>query len=316
MCRHLATVGNVTFKEADIPRGRALILDKVRMDKENLKNQDYIDTMYKCALSASCRYHCVSHYDETGLVLAVRQDIVESGLAPEKVKALAAELKKAAFTVEGEGNILYYIDPYSENADAFTRLAGKCKIIKGGDIGKALKVLGFVKEAAEVAAKFKAAVKASGCKTVVTSCPASYDALKNDFPINDIKVMHSSEYLLKQGLKPENSGKAYYLDSDFLKNYNDNMSAPRELLESLGYELRAFGANSEESYGVGEGAVVYDKLNPKLAEKLCHRILELTDNPEDDVLITASPYTKYALNKYTPKLKVLSLEQAVTKGDF
>ena len=304
MCRHLATLSNATFKEADTPRGRALILDKVRMDKEHLKNPDYINTIYEAPLSAACRYHCVSHYDEAGLLLAARQDIVDAGLAPEKVKKLAAELEKAEFKVEGNGDVLYYLDPYSEKSDLYK----DCKIISGGDTGKALEVLGFADKSAAIFAKFKTNVEESGCKTLVTSCPASYNMLKDK--LDSIKVMHSSEYLLAQEL-PKASAKAYYLDSDFLKNYNDDLSAPRELLEKCGYELVNFGTNPEESYAVGEGAVVYDKLNPELAKKLCGKIVELADDPTEDLLITASPYTKYALKKYAPQLKVLLLEEAV-----
>jgi Fe-S oxidoreductase len=101
------------------------------------------------------------------------------------------------------------------------------------------------------------------------------------------------------------------LDSDFLKNYNGNLSAPRELLKSLGVELIPFGTNSEESYALGEGGVIYDKINPELCERLCRRVYDLTDNPRKDVLITASPYTKFVLKKYQPDLTVLSIEEAV-----
>lgn len=320
MCRHLAAVGNVTFKEADTPRGRALLMDKVRMNVENLKNPDYIKTIYDAELSASCRYHCVNHYDETGLLLAARQDIVENGSAPENAKCLAGELKKADFKVDGKGDVLYYIDDYTKNhqpeiAGAFMKLAGNCKTISGGDCGKALKVSGFIKDAVKVAEKFKKAVKESGCSTIVTSCPASYDALKNDFPINGIKVLHSSEYLLKLGVsKSSKSIKAYYLDSDYLKNYNDNLKAPRELLKAAGYEITMFGTNPEESYSAGEGAVVYDRIASELMKKLSGRIYELTDNQEKDLLITASPFTKFALKKFNAKINVISIEEAVLEA--
>ncbi len=306
MCRHLSTVGNVTFKEADTPRGRALILDKVRMDPSELTNPDYIDTLYAASLSAACRFHCVSHYDEVGLLLAARRDIVDAGLAPSQVKELADELKTVDFTVEGEGKVLYYVDPNSENTDAF---AGY-KTIQGGDLGKALHVLGFAKEAEAIAAKFKDKVLASGCDVLVTSCPASYDFLKNDSPLDGVDVLHSSEYLLSKEAKATDSRNAYYLDSDFLKNYNDNMPAPRELLKSLGFELTPFGTNQEESYSVSEGSVVGDKLNPELCERLCQRVYELADDLENDLFITASPYTKRMLKTYNSKINVLSIEEA------
>jgi hypothetical protein len=303
MCRHLSTLANVSFKESDTPRGRALICDKIRMNKSYMENPDYIETIYEGTLSAACRYHCVTHYDEAGLQLAIRQDIVEAGLAPANVKALAAELQNVDFKVEGAGEVLYYVDSYSDKSAA----PKDCKVISGGDTGKALEVLGFAKEAEAVFTKFKTAVAGSGCKTLVTSCPASYDMLKGK--LDNVEVMHISEYL-----KPKaGSGKVYYLDSDFLKNYCD-LTAPRELLQKCGYELVQFGTNPEESYAVGEGAVVYDKLKPKLAEKLCARIVELADDAANDLLITASPYTKAVLNKYAPELTVLSLEEAVNGG--
>ncbi|MDD5597304.1 MAG: hypothetical protein PHV82_05130, partial [Victivallaceae bacterium] len=228
----------------------------------------------------------------------------ESGLAPEKVKELAAELAQAEFKVEGTGTVLYYLTPYSKNADAFP----ECKVISGGDTGKALDVLGFKAESEKVLAKFKSAVENSGCKILLTSCPASYEMLKDK--LDNIKVMHSSEYLLARKL-PKTNTVAYYLDSDYLKNYCGNPAMSRELLEKCGYTLRPFGTNPEESYAAGEGAVVYDRLNPELTEKLCRRIAELTADPAGDLLITASPYTKYVLNKYAPQLKVISIEEAV-----
>ena len=303
MCRHLSAVGNVTFRESDTPRGRALMAGKMLQDIK-LLHPDYVDAFYRAELSAANRFHCVSHYDEVGLILAARRDIVEAGLAPENVKTLAIELQKVDFKVEGSGDTLYYVDIYSDEANA----PKGCKTISGGDTGKALEVLGFVKEAEAVWIKFQAAVKASGCQTVVTSCPASYDMLKKR--LDGVKVLHSSEFIAG---KP-GSGSVYYLDSDYLKNYHDNMAAPRNLLKTLGYELKPFGTNCEESYSAGEGAVIYDKLNPELTAKLCVHIAELADNPDIDILVTASPYTRFALKKYAPRLKVLLLDEIAIRG--
>lgn len=303
MCRHLSAVGNVTFRESDTPRGRALLTAKMQQNLKEL-HPDFVDAFYRAELSAANRFHCVSHYDEAGLILAARRDIVEAGLVPEEVKKLVAKLTKVSFKVEGSGDVLYYVDPYGSKANA----PKECKIISGGDTGKALEVLGFTKEADAVFAKFQAAVKASGCKTVVTSCPASYDMMKKR--LKGAKVLHSSEFIKgKRG-----SGAVYYLDSDYLKNYQEKMTAPRDLLSRLGYTVKPFGTNNEESYSAGEGAVVYDLLNPEIAARLCERIVELTDDPARDILVTASPYTKTVLNKYAPQLKVMLLDDVAVKG--
>ena len=90
MCRHLSAIGNVTFTEADTPRVRASMIYGVTMYPERLANADLISTMYRSDLSGCCRRNCVNHYDEVGITLAYRADLVEAGGAPENLKAIAA----------------------------------------------------------------------------------------------------------------------------------------------------------------------------------------------------------------------------------
>ena len=46
MCRHLSAVGNVTFRESDTPRGRALLTGKMLQEMKNF-HPDYVDTFYE-----------------------------------------------------------------------------------------------------------------------------------------------------------------------------------------------------------------------------------------------------------------------------
>ncbi len=303
MCRHLSAVGNVTFRESDTPRGRALIAGKMQQSMDTLE-QDYIDAIFKSEISASCRFHCVSHFDEAGLVIAAREDIVAAGKAPEPVKVVAEQLKNVSFSVEGSGDTLYYVDSYSDKKSA----PAGCKTISGGDTGRALQVLGYTADSEAVFAQFANAVKSSGCVKLVTSCPASFYFLKEN--LNGVEVMHASAFLSSK----KGSGEVYYLESDYLKNYCAEFVSPAESLTKLGYSLKPFGTNPEESYTAGEGAVVYDRLYPEVAEKMCKHISELADNPTSDVLVTASPYTKAVLNKYAPELTVKLLDEILVKG--
>ena len=304
MCRHLDPVGNVTFREADTPRGRALICDRIRMDATNLSNGDYIDTLYRSALSAANRFHCVSSYDETGLVLAARRDIVEAGLAPAAVTDLAKVLEKATFSVKGKGRVLYF--------GTAPELYKGCAVLAGGDPGKALAVLGFEAASKKVFARFKKAVAASGCKTLVVAEPSAFEFLRGTLP--GVKVLHSAEYLLEQGVKKARAHKAVYLESDFLKNYCGNPSAPRDLLAQAGYTLVPFGTNTEESYAVGEGAVVYDTLYPALAERLCQRVYALAQGLGNVLFITASATVRDTLKKYNPAFNIVTLEEAAARS--
>lgn len=303
MCRHLDPVGNVTFQEADTPRGRALILDRVRMDPENLRNPDFIETIYRSALSGANRTHCVSHYDEVGLVLAARRDIVDAGLAPERVKTLAEKLRKTDFSVTGEGSKLYF-GPHPE-------LYPGCRTISGGDPGKALEVLGFAAESREVLDRFRNAVATAQSRTLVVAEPSAYDFLRNQ--LDGISVLHGSEVLLSSEAASEPVRQAFYLESDFLRNYASHFDAPSQLLTKCGYQILPLGTNNEESYAAGEGAVVLDMLHPELSAKLCARVSELAGASPAALFITPSSYVKTTLKKSNPQIRILTLEEAVAE---
>lgn len=335
MCRHLSGVGNVTFREADTPRIRTAMVYGVQLDNSKLANADFIDTVYSSDLSAACRYHCVNHFDENGIMLAARRDIVESGLVPDDVNAIAKKLvaENPAPKISGAGDVLYYIDAdtaaVASEARAFDKIAKKAGIkyraAKGGNTGKALYVLGFAEAAKLSAEAFAEAVNKSGVKTVVVSSPAAYDALANDFKSWGIKlsakVVHASEFIASLRLKfSKKPGRLCYLESDFLKNYNGNLKFPRMLLgqlkaesaEGFATDLTAektpfmFGTNNEESYTCGEGAVVFAQLRPEIVKKMAKYVEARADR--DCRIAVASPYTKAQLDKNT-KLKVSTLTE-------
>jgi Fe-S oxidoreductase len=333
MCRHLSPIGNVTFRESDTPRGRALLLDKVVADPSLLDVPEFAAVIYDADLSAACRYHCVSHYDEVGLILAARRCIVESGRPPAEVVALAKEIGDGAITTRGDGpsEVVYYVDQHtalhhpeiSAAMESVLTTAGlSYRIVSGADSGKALKVLGYWDEARKLAAKMADALTVPSARTILVSCPAAYDAFVNDYPLfgtplgEGVEILHSSELILrlvKEGRLKGNAPpgmKVFPLASDYLKNYNNGNGTVEAALAAMGVEIAAFGTNKEESYTAGEGAVVLDRLNPGLVEKLCRYILARIDDPAKDVLLTVSPYTKYALLKYGGKgIRITTVEE-------
>ena len=315
MCRHLSAIGNVAFTEADTPRVRASMIYGVTMFPERLTNEDLIKTMYRSDLSGCCRRNCVNHYDEVGLTLAYRADLVEAGFAPEYIKVIAEELKNSdQWSVSGSGKVAYIADRYSVEsgaAAAFAKLANGFQTVAGGACGKGLWVLGFRDDAKVLAEKFLKVLKETQAETIVVSHTGIYDFLVNTIGemglTLDAKVMHTSEYLADvRGAKA--IGDVYYLESDYLRNYNDDYPYPKELLAANGANLRQFGTNNEESYSCAEGALVLDKIEPELVRKLAEYIEARADNPEMDIIVTASPYTKIQLRKYT-SLNVMTIEE-------
>ncbi len=321
MCRHLSTIGQVRCTEVDTPRIRAAMLYGLKTGTNSFDDSDFVDALYRQELSACCTHHCVNHYDENGLALAARADVVEAGKAPEAVKKLAAKLAKSSeWKAEGKGDLAWFLDETTAADKAVVAAAKKLfsaakaapKTITGGSIGKALKVLGFLPEAKAAAEKFAAFLKAEGVKTLVVSNPAAFDALTKDYPEFGVKlpckVYCISGYLLQAKVKfAKKAGEVYYLADDFMRNY-DACECPEKLLKELKAVNKPFGTNDEESYCCGEGAIVLDKLDPKLVKALAEYVAARADNPKKDKIVVLSAYTKKCLAKYG-KLNVVTMEE-------
>ena len=321
MCRHLSAIGNVRFTEVDTPRIRAAMIYGLRTGTNSFDDEDFVDALYRQDLSACCVHHCVNHYDENGLALAARADVVEAGKAPEAVKKLAAKLiSSSSWKTEGKGEIAWFLDNTTAADKAVVAAAKKLfvaakvspKIITGGCIGKALKVLGYLPEAKAAAEKFAAFLETEGVKTLVVSNPAAFDALKKDYPEFGVKlpckVFCFGGFLNQAKVKfAKKAGEIYYLADDFMRNY-DACTCPETLLKTLKAVNKPFGTNDEETYCCGEGAVVLDRLHPELVKALAEYVAARADDPKKDKIVVLSAFTKRALVKYG-KLNVVTLEE-------
>ena len=321
MCRHLSAIGNVRFTEVDTPRIRAAMLYGLRTGTNSFDDEDFVDALYRQDLSACCVHHCVNHYDENGLALAARADVVEAGKAPEAVKKLAAKfVKSVGWKAEGSGDVAWFLDETTAADKAVVAATKKLfaaakvspKIITGGSIGKALKVLGFLPEAKAAAEQFAAFLKAEGVKTLFVSNPAAVNALKQDYPEFGVKlpcdVKCTAALVVQYKVKfAKAAGEVYALADDFLRNYI-GCGCMDKLLAAVKAVNKPFGTNDEETYCCGEGAIVLDKLHPELVKKLAEYVAARADDPKKDKIVVASAYTKRVLVKYG-KLNVVTLEE-------
>jgi Fe-S oxidoreductase len=311
----------VRFTEVDTSRIRAAMLYGLRTGTNSFDDEDFVDALYRQDLSACCVHHCVNHYDENGLALAARADVVEAGKAPEAVKKLAAKfVKSVGWKAEGTGDVAWFLDETTAADKAVVAATKKLfaaakvspKIITGGSIGKALKVLGFLPEAKAAAEQFAAFLKAEGVKTLLVSNPAAASALKQDYPEFGVKlpceVKCVAGFVVQSKVKfAKAAGEVYALADDFLRNYI-GCGCMDKLLAAVKAVNKPFGTNDEETYCCGEGAIVLDKLHPELVKKLAEYVAARADNPKKDKIVVASAYTKRVLVKYG-KLNVVTLEE-------
>ena len=321
MCRHLSTIGQARGTEVDTPRVRAAMLYGLRNGTNSFDDSDFVDALYRQELSACCRRNCVNGYDENGLAIAARADVVEAGKAPEAVVKLAKKLAKTSeWTATGKGKVALFVDATTASdknevaalQKLMKKAAGDYVLVSGGCIGKALKVLGFLPEAQAAAKKFADFLNGLDVSEIVLANPAALDALKNDFPVWDLKLKAkpycTAGYLLAKNVKfAKRPGELYYLADDFMRNYI-GCECPEKLLAALKADLKPFGTNDEESYNCGEGALVLDKLNPALVKALAQYVAERADDPKKDLIVTLGVYAKTQLRKYG-KLNVKTLNE-------
>ena len=321
MCRHLSTIGQARGTEVDTPRVRAAMLYGLRNGTNSFDDADFIDALYRQELSACCRRNCVNKYDENGLALAARADVVEAGKAPVAVQKLAKKLAAtSAWKTTGKGKVALFLDntTASDKAEVaalqklMKKAAGDYVLVSGGCIGKALKVLGFLPEAQAAAKKFADFLNGLDVTEIVLANPAALDALKNDYPEWGIKLKAkpycTAGFLLEKKVKfAKKPGELYYLADDFMRNYL-KCACPEKLLEALKAVQKPFGTNDEESYNCGEGALVLDKLNPALVKEMAQYVAERADDPKRDLVVTLGVYAKTQLRKFG-KLNVKTLNE-------
>ena len=144
MCRHLSTIGQARGTEVDTPRVRAAMLYGLRNGTNSFDDADFVDALYRQELSACCRRNCVNKYDENGLALAARADVVEAGKAPVAVQKLAKKLAAtSAWKTTGKGKVALFLDDTTasdkDEVAALRKLmkkaAGDYVTVTGGSIG-------------------------------------------------------------------------------------------------------------------------------------------------------------------------------------
>jgi hypothetical protein len=321
MCRHLSAIGQVRCTEVDTPRIRAAMLYGLKTGTNSFDDSDFVDALYRQDLSACCVHHCVNHYDENALALAARADVVEAGKAPEAVKKLAAKfVKSSGWKASGKGDVAWFLDDTTASDKAVVAATRKLfaaakvspKVITGGSIGKALKVLGYLPEAKAAAEKFAAFLKAEGVKTLVVSNPAALSALRQDYESFGVKlscgVLSVAGFVLGAKVKfSKAAGEVYPIAGDFMRNYL-GCDCQERMLKALKAVCKPFGTNDEESYNCGEGAVVLDRLNPALVKSLAEYVAARADDPKKDRLVVNSVYAKRALVKYG-KLNAVTIDE-------
>ncbi len=338
MCRHVCTLGVVSGKESDTPRGKGLILFKILKGHAQY-TPDLVETVYRCCLCGLCEAWCQASCTPPAAILAARADIVALGQEPAAVRQIkenllqtgnpfglpAAERFRSIQAPQGRtpAEVLYYVgcdtaylQPQIANAFAklleaagvkFTLLAGE------HSTGKPLYALGYRDEARAMAQRLAEQIRATGCRTLVTTCPSALDAFKTDYPalgadLGGIEVLHAAQYLdrlvQQKRLTPKKpvATQASVLDGTYLGRTHKLFEEPRRVLQQVPQlGLREMVWTRQFAYAAGEPAGLLRLLHPELSRQLAARVLGEAVQSGVQTLVTTCPVTRTTLAGVEPQ---------------
>ncbi len=168
--------------------------------------------------------------------------------------------------------------------------------------GRPLMMSGRIKEARELMQKTKESILASGCKTLLLSCPICYRVFREEYELEGIEVIHHSVYfynLVKEGrLKPTRSDIHFvYHDPCELGRGSGIYEEPRKLLRTSCYLVEA-AKNREESVCCS-GSLGSLTLGFADRKELTEAALRNLTSDIPDAIATACPLCRSTFRRYS-----------------
>jgi Fe-S oxidoreductase len=322
MCRYACPTFLATKLESVTPRGYALMLATIDRGQQAW-SEDMVNRFYQCTLCGLCRAECEYNWPEDELVRHARENIVESGHAPEKVAQAAAafleysspaweKIKGLPAGVIGKPNpdVLYLAGCHTRqnnpeiveaNAKILSTLHVDWAVLEDENCcGAPLYDLGYTNEARQAAQQLVDRITRAKPKTVVTGCSHCYRSLKEYYPQwqtalpGDMQVLHTSEYfgqMLAEGKlklnKSSHGGILSYHDPCQLGRKMGVYDAPRNLIKAAtGTPPAELFHHKELAECCGAGSTMF-LTNPDVALKVAGVRLERAAEKGTATLVTA-----------------------------
>lgn len=292
---------------------------------------DLIEPIYRCCLCGLCETWCQAGCSIPDLILQARREIVNRDQAPTAVAQIRENIhahgnpfglsaKQRFIAIDIPANtvdhpeVLYYVGcetayrrPEIANALIGILHAASIQFTLLSDehtTGKPLSLLGYKDDACVIAQSLLDKIRATGCKTLVTTCPSSFDAFTVDYPamgldMTGIEVVHSTSYLNRLATENQIAFRSVenlnvtYLDDGYLGRRHKLFDQPRRLLRQVAnLTLREMVWSRELALSCGEAGGVFRLLYPKQSGKMARRVLDEAARTNIDILVTSCPVIK------------------------
>jgi heterodisulfide reductase subunit D len=324
-------------------RGRVLIARALVEGKLDYSDK-LVESVYTCLACGLCREVCAmfegKKVDTPRIIRAWREEIVEKGLGPpDRLKEINQSTERnynpfgknasdrlawsKGIEIPRKGDVLYFPGCYASYKQPEIAKSATNVLIKSNvkfSILEDEKCCGLpqmwngeAKLGEKLVSSNVEAIKETGAKKVVTTCPGCYMALRSDYPEItgnqlDFEVYHMSEFLadlVDEGtlqLKRLDKTVTYH-DPCHLGRYSKIYEQPRKVIEAIpGIELVEMKRNRADAACCGSGIVVTPTF-PKLSLSIAEKRIEEAKETGAKTIVTACPSCVTQLNLAAKRIR-------------
>jgi len=272
------------------------------------------DVIQNCLMCGRCNAACPVGIDSTEIRLAKR--IEHNGYNPFKYDYLPSINPYRTDVLYFAGCMTHLTPSVKKSMTEILDMSGISWefLDKDGTIccGRPLLLAGQLESARVLIDKNTASIKASGSKTLVTSCPICYKAFKEEYNL-DIEIMHHSQFLLrlieekKISLKKSNRTVVYHDPCELGRN-SGIFTEPRQVINYSAHLLKTDYEN-EKGLCCG-GSLGNIPITNFQRKKIASEAIEKMGISKAEALITGCPLCKKTFAEVSDK-PVMDISQLV-----
>ncbi len=334
LCLASCPTYRLTLNETDSPRARVALLRAVREGLLERPTDRTAAQFFRCLLCGACTFVCPSGVTVDRILELTRGEMAEQGLLPQPLAALNDRVRQTGnISAEpGESRLLwmsnlpapptgmerrraevvYFVGcvgalfPRSYTLpQSFVQILDRAGVeyaLLGAEewcCGYPLAINGDLEGARQMMAHNLEAVRATGARTLITTCPSCFHFWKHAYPAAlgedlGLEVRHATEFLadlLEAGQLPlrddlPEQGVTYHDPCD-LGRKSGVFAAPRRILKAIpGVRLVEMAENQGGSHCCGGGGNL-ESMDPALSQAIAARRIRQAAETGASVVVSA-----------------------------
>ncbi len=334
LCLASCPTYRLTLNETDSPRARIALLRAVREGLLERPTDRTAAQFFRCLLCGACTFVCPSGVTVDRILELTRGEMAEVGLLPQPLAALNERVRRTGnISAEpGESRLLWAsnlpapprgMERKQAEVVYFVGCVGALfprsyalpqsfvQILDRGGVeyvllgaeewccGYPLAINGDLEGARQMMQRNLEAVRATGARTIVTTCPSCFHFWKHTYPVAlgedlGIEVQHATEFLadlLEAGRLPLRDDPpeqvVTYHDPCDLGRKSGVFTAPRRILKGIpGVRLVEMAENRGGSHCCGGGGNL-ESMDPALSQAIAARRIRQAAETGASVVVSA-----------------------------